>query len=259
MLHDFVYHRSMCGRFVQAMPPEKIVDFFGVDPSSVAEAVAGLRPNYNVAPSQQIINVLAAVDEGSKSAAEYSTIRIAQRIRWGMIFPWAKSLDEGPTPINARVESVASKPAFRAAFAEHRSLVPADGFYEWKKEPGGGKTPYYIKDASGDPLAIAAIWSDWRNPADDSTIRSCTLITVPASPGLNEIHDRMPALLREEDFSVWLDPNISDKDALLGMLVRSSGAKKLEWYPVDKRVNSPRVNDPELIRPATTASGSAND
>ncbi len=241
----------MCGRFVQALSPEKIVQFFGAEPESVARAVAA-GPNYNVAPSQEVIDVVPAEAEGNGGAGpvpgSHADGRLARRVRWGMIMPWASSPDEGPRPINARAESVASKPAFKAAFAARRSVVPADGFYEWARREGGRKVPYFIRDASGDPLAIAAIWSEWHGPGGESSITTCALITVPAAPGLAEIHDRMPALLRPEDFDTWLDPSNRDREGLVEMLMSTSG-DGLEWYPVSRRVNSPSENDAALIEP----------
>ncbi len=241
----------MCGRFVQALSPEKIVQFFGAEPDSVARAVAA-GPNYNVAPSQEVIDVVLTAAPGEVvpgSAPETPPRgRIARRIRWGMIMPWASSPDEGPRPINARAESVAYKQAFKAAFAARRSLVPADGFYEWAKREDGPKTPFYIRDATGDPLAIAAIWNEWRVPEGGHSIATCALVTVPAAAGLAEIHDRMPALLRPENFDTWLDPSNRNQSDLLELLM-STTDEGLEWYPVSRRVNSPSENDAALIEP----------
>ncbi|MER3453794.1 MAG: hypothetical protein C4318_01370 [Acidimicrobiia bacterium] len=254
----------MCGRFVQALQPQKIVDYFGVDPSSIAKAV--LEPNFNVSPSQKILHVLANIERahveegysreqewvererGSRSTEGDYEVRIAERIRWGLVFPWAKSERSGPNPINARVESLTTKQTFRKIFLGQRSLVPADGFYEWRKVGSGRKIPYFIKSAADEPLAIGAIWSIWCPPDGGIPLRSCALITVPAPSELRDIHDRMPALVDPSNFDRWLDPEYSQAEVLLEML-RPTEAWMLEWYPVSPRVNNPSVNDPSLIVP----------
>lgn len=267
---------QVCGRFVQAVSFDRLVGYYGVDPSS-ASAAASVGPRFNMAPSQQVLQVLeersyrtisgSGRREGPGQEAGISDNvgrtrrRVVQQALWGFLFPWADSPHDKPRPINARLETVGQKRAFRAAMARARSIVPADGFYEWKAPatPGGPKAnprkiPYFVRYRDGTPLSIAAIWSAWSKadredgPERDAIV-TCALLTMEARGVAAEIHDRMPVLLLPSEFDVWLDPTVSDIDSLVGMLLESRAYEGLEAYPVDRRVNDPRNDDPSLLEP----------
>jgi putative SOS response-associated peptidase YedK len=149
--------------------------------------------------------------------------------------------------INARSETVADKPSFREAFKKHRCLIPADGFFEWRVEEGG-KVPLFIHLKNNQPFSFAGLYSTWTSP-EGNNISTCTIITTTANKLLEPIHDRMPAIIPKEKREVWLDPTISGRDTLLPLL-KPFPAEEMEAYDVTSRVNSPRNNSPENVRPA---------
>ncbi len=214
----------MCGRYVLVAPGAVIAEHF-----RLAE-VPVYPPSYNIAPTRQAL-VVRETPAGEREAA---------MLRWGLIPPGAKDTRVGSRMINARAESVADKPAFRAAFRRRRCLVPADGFYEWQSVAGGRKTPYFIRLASGAPLALAGLWEQWRPPAGDA-IATFTIITTAANEAMRAFHDRMPVLVAPADHDEWLSsPNAS------GLLAPWSG-EPLEIRPVSARVNSVRNDAPDLL------------
>ena len=220
----------MCGRYTLATPVERLAEEFGFDGSSV-----DLPPNYNVAPTQEVAAVLA---EGAQRRLEV--------LRWGLIPPWADDPQIGSRMINARAETASEKPSFRRAFRERRCLIPADGFYEWKRT-NGSKLPYYIHMKEGRPFAFAGLWESW-NDDGGPTIRSCTILTTVPSALVEGIHDRMPVILPADTYDVWLDP-ASERDELTALLVPYP-EDEMEAYPVSRFVNSPANNDPRCVEPA---------
>jgi putative SOS response-associated peptidase YedK len=166
-------------------------------------------------------------------------------LRWGLVPSWAKEGAIGNRLINARAETLAEKPSFRAAFRARRCLVAADGFYEWRQE-GEAKQPYRIARRDGGPFAFAGLWERWA-PAGAEAIESFTIVTSDASALLRPIHERMPALLRPEDHAAWLGGDTDQAKAALGRLLPDA---LLEAYPVSRRVNSPRHDDPACIERA---------
>jgi putative SOS response-associated peptidase YedK len=229
----------MCGRFVSSSPPDELAKYFDVE--QVAETA--LEPSYNVAPSN---DVFVVVESGG--------IRRLDTFHWGLIPFWAKDVKTGNKMINARAESLAEKNAYKHAFKKRRCIIPADGFYEWKKVPGQkAKQPYFIQRADGEPMAFAGLWEIWRDPAvaddddPDAWVRSCVIITTNANDVLEPIHSRMPVMLDDTNWDAWLDPTTGDSGALEAML-RPAPDDWLEVYPVSTRVNSPDNNDAELIQ-----------
>lgn len=214
----------MCGRYSLTTPVEAVGRLF-----EVAER-PNLPPRYNIAPSQQAPVVRADAAGG----------RVLAPMRWGLIPSWAKEAKIGYRMINARAETVAGKPAFRGAFRHRRCLVPADGFYEWRKL-GATKQPYRITRADGAPFAFAGLWERWRAP-DGAVIDSFTIITTVANETLRPIHERMPVILDPADFGAWLEAGG------VGRLVPYAGAE-LAAIPVSTRVNSPKNDDPACIAP----------
>jgi putative SOS response-associated peptidase YedK len=214
----------MCGRYVLASPGEVIAEHFRL------AAVPAYPARYNIAPTQQAL-VVRETPEGEREAV---------LLRWGLIPSWAKDPTIGSRMINARAEGLADKPSFRAAFRRRRCLVPADGFYEWKSTRGGRKQPYFIRLASGAPLALAGLWEHWKAPEGD-VIATFTIVTTAASEQMSALHDRMPVVVAPADHEEWLtSPNPS------ALLVPWQG-EPFELVPVSARVNNVANDDPTLV------------
>ena len=177
--------------------------------------------------------------------------RHLQAFHWGLIPSWAKDAAIGNKMINARTETLAEKPSFRAALTRRRCLIPADGFYEWQAAPDGkkaGRTPMHIRLKDDGLFAFAGLWEEWRAP-DGSPLRSCTIITTTPNAVAAPIHDRMPAILRPEDESLWLDHSQTNASDLLSLLAPYP-SEAMEAYAVSRQVNAPTVDDPACIAPA---------
>jgi putative SOS response-associated peptidase YedK len=166
-------------------------------------------------------------------------------LRWGLIPSWADDPTIGNRLINARSETVASKPSFRAAFKNRRCLIPADGFYEWKKE-GKTKQPLHIQRKHGLPFAFAGLWEEWER--ENEIIQSCTIITTEANELMAEFHDRMPVILDAKHYELWLDPEVHDPN-LLEPLLRPYPSEELVVHAVGSLVNNPRNEDPRCVEP----------
>ncbi len=214
----------MCGRFAFYSPSEATAALFG------ASGSLDMKPRYNIAPTQDI----AAIRNDESGSRELTALR------WGLIPFWAKDPSTGNRMINARAETVAEKPAFRAAYRRRRCLVLADGFYEWHKE-GAGKTPYFITLASDEPFAFAGLWEHWQSKDDEQTIESATLITADANEFMATLHNRMPVILEPENADRWL---AGDNEVLSDAITKGP---KLKAYPVDRHVNNPRNEGVNLI------------
>lgn len=224
----------MCGRFVSVTDADGLVEFFTIDERQVDD----LAPNVNVAPTEQVPAVV-----------EHDHRRALTTFRWGLVPHWADDLKIGSRLINARDDSLATKPAFRDAFARHRCIIPADGFYEWRRE-GKSRIPFHVTARDGSPLALAGLWAVWRDPAqpDAPRVRTCTIVTTGANEVVGELHDRMPVVLAREDWAEWLDRGQRDT-ATLQHLLRPAPDDLLELRRVSQDVNSPRNKDPELLTP----------
>ena len=221
----------MCGRFSLYHAEDDVIGRF-----EVGEADYEFAPRYNVAPSQSIA---AVVREGEG--------RVLVGLKWGLVPSWAKDPAVGNRMINARAETLAEKPSYRRALASRRCLIPADGFYEWRKEARGLKQPMYIRRRDGGLFAFAGLWEEWKGP-DGGLLRTSTIVTVAPNELMRPIHDRMPAILTPEDEARWLDPRSGAAAAL--PLLRPFPEGELEAFPVSRAVNSPSVNDPSLIESA---------
>ncbi|MBK1725084.1 SOS response-associated peptidase [Thiocystis violacea] len=222
----------MCGRFAQFSLPEDLESYFDIP--------AGFDfppPRYNVAPGTEML----AVRAGSDGRPAFV------RLHWGLIPGWAKDRRLGYRTINARAETLAEKPAFRAAFQSRRCLIPADGFYEWKATPSG-KQPYFIAHQEGRPLAFAGLWETWADRDTGEVVLSGTIIVTAANALIGQIHDRMPVILQPRDFQTWLDPT-RKAVAELQELLRPCPVEQLNIHPVSTRVNRPVEDDPALIQP----------
>lgn len=195
---------------------------------------ATCAPRYNIAPTQSVIVV---GDDGK---------RYLKQMKWGLIPSWAKDPSIGNRMINARVETLAEKPAFRAALKKRRCLIPADGFFEWQKL-GKVKQPVRIVLKSREPFGFAGLWEHWTSPEGEEVL-SCTIITTEANEVLRSIHNRMPVILMQVAESIWLDPQVQEPEKLLPLL-RQYPSDQMEFYPVSREVNSPVVDKPSNIEP----------
>jgi putative SOS response-associated peptidase YedK len=231
----------MCGRFALVTPPARVARYFEAVLDDRAEP--DREPSYNVAPTDPVLGVRVRRDDEAGS-----TTRILTGYRWGLIPSWSKDASTGSRLFNARGETVTTRPSFREAFKQRRIIVPADGFYEWRKTNKGGKEPHYFTRVDGAPLAFAGLsewWRDRRVP-DAPAIYSCTIITTTASQDMDGIHDRMPVVLDPGVFDVWLDPSIDDLHEVAA-LVRAAPPGTITHYAVGPRVGNVRNNDAELI------------
>jgi putative SOS response-associated peptidase YedK len=216
----------MCGRYTLRTSVEALAERFELD-----EYPSSISANYNIAPTQGVAAVIA---EDRK--------RKLEMLHWGLIPSWADDPSVGNRMINARAETVSTKPSFRTAFKYHRCLLLADGFYEWQKTENG-KQPYYIRMEDDSPFAFAGLWESWQNGKE---IRSATIITTDANDVVAPIHDRMPVILHPEDYYLWLDPDFEEKEPLT-LLLKPYPAETMEAYPVSRSVNSPSNNEPSII------------
>jgi putative SOS response-associated peptidase YedK len=221
----------MCGRFVQYSDPDAIAEHFDLETDLSSEA------RYNVAPTQPVLAVRLDQD-GARELV---------RLRWGLIPFWSKGPDNRFSMINARAETVASKPAYRAAFAKRRCLIPADAFYEW--QPGQPhKTPFAIRRLDESPFAMAGLWERWKSD-EGQVIESCTIIVTDANALLAPIHDRMPVILEPCDYKRWLAAEGADMEQLQALL-KPADPDGWQAYAVSSAVNRPSNDSPALLEPA---------
>jgi putative SOS response-associated peptidase YedK len=241
----------MCGRFLNRLPPAETARLF---------ATANVAPNYparfNIAPTDPVLAVRFNAKTGARSL---------DALRWGLVPYWAKDLSIGARLINARAETLATLPAFRDAFERRRCLIPASGFYEWKKD-GKARMPYAVVPAGDEPLfAFAGLWENWRDPstraqdeaskgADAAWLRSCTIVTGEPNALLAPIHNRMPVILPRESWAQWLGEAPADAAALQALL-QPFPAERMRLYPVSTRVNSVKNDDASLLEPLSAEAG----
>jgi putative SOS response-associated peptidase YedK len=246
----------MCGRYASSRKPEDLVEEFEVVDNRLA---APLAPDYNVAPTKEVYAVLERPPSSESAEPPQRQLRT---LRWGLVPSWAKDPAIGNRMINARMETVAEKPAFKRPFARRRCLLPADGYFEWYPTQLTGrngkplKQPFFIRPADGGVLAMAGLYEIWRDPTRDDEdaggpspfLWTCTVLTTQAEDSVGHIHDRMPLMVEPGRRAAWLDPTTSDPDDLLSLLVPAAPGR-LEAYPVSTMVNNVRNNGPELLEP----------
>ena len=227
----------MCGRYTLQTKRVDLARELGLSEDDLLE----LPPRWNVAPSQPVPIVRRRTGPGG-------AVREMLQVVWGLVPEWANDPRIGNRLINARMESLVEKPAFRDSFRERRCLVPADGFYEWAPLHGDGpRLPHYIRLASRRPFTFAGLWSRWRDPAG-VPVESCTIVTRPPNEAIGRLHDRMPAILPPESREAWLDPSVRDAATLLELL-GPLPPELFEIFPVGRHVNSPDHDDPSCIEP----------
>ncbi len=243
----------MCGRYATSRSSADLADEFDVD-----EVEGDLEPDYNVAPTKDVWAVLERPPRDEPDAAPRRRLRT---VRWGLVPSWAKDPSIGSRMINARTETIATKPAFKRALARRRCLLPADGYYEWYSPPDGPRTakgkprkqPFFLRPRDGGLLAIAGLYELWRDETRDredpeAWLWTATVLTTTAEDELGRIHDRMPMLLEPEAYDAWLDPAGSDPDDLLSLLVPAAPGR-LEAYPVSTDVGNVANQGAYLVTP----------
>lgn len=220
----------MCGRFAFYAPAEAVTRIFGVeDPPDI-------EPRFNIAPTQ-FVPVVRADSSGER--------RISM-LRWGLVPFWAKDKSIGNRMINARAETLAEKPAYKGPFSKRRCIVPANGFYEWKKQ-GSVKQPYFISHGGDQPFGMAGLWARWRDrEKNDETLETFTIVTTTPNEAVAPLHNRMPAIIDPENFTAWLDPENHDTASLQNLLLPSP-AEPITVWPVSRQVNNPKNDEPGLV------------
>ncbi len=226
----------MCGRFGFSIPPKNVAEHFGLETTPER-----LAPRWNIAPSQDAACVLRHPETGA---------RVLRMLRWGLVPHWSKDMKAGARMINARSETVSTKPAFRAAFRSRRCLVCADAFYEWQTLEQGGKRPWLYRLTDGGPFAMAGLWEHWRGRSGDQAdadVFTFAVMTCQANALTAQVHDRMPVILAPDDYGPWLDP--ASKPGTLGPLLVPCD-RAMETVPLTRRINSPANDDPSVQKPA---------
>ena len=251
----------VCGRYVTTMDPDQLYEVFDSEADPVSPLGPGLyggdapRGRYNIAPTDPVAIVRVRPERDGEPEG-----RFVAQARWGLVPGWAKDISVGARMFNARAESVPDKPAFRAAYDKRRCLVPASGYYEWRKLAAGAgagagpgskprKQPYYIHPADDAVMAFAGLWEFWRSP-DGEPVVSTTIITTDAPGAMARIHDRMPLVLPASEWGTWLDPSVPGS-AVASLLVPTPPdlLRALEIRPIGPAVGNVRNDSAELIEP----------
>ncbi|MCG7493542.1 SOS response-associated peptidase [Thalassobius sp. Cn5-15] len=217
----------MCGRLSNTVPSDAMARLFAAQPANDLPEV----PNFNICPTDPVHVVYNDGD-----------LRRLSAMRWGFLPHWYKALNDGPLLINARAETIADKPAFASACRTRRCLIPTSGYFEWAKDAGGNRLPWYFHRADGQPLVMAGIWQDWQDGAG-SQIRSCAIVTTAASADLAHVHHRMPVVLDASDWAKWL----GEEGKGAAPLMRPAAPDLIHHHRVATTVNSNRASGAELI------------
>jgi putative SOS response-associated peptidase YedK len=243
----------MCGRYAASRSPDDLaIEFEAV----TVEGQTPLAADYNVAPTKDVYVVRHKKERDAEGALTGGGHRELRAVRWGLVPSWAKDVSVGNRMLNARVESLTDKPAFRTAARTRRCLVPADGWFEWAKRlDSPTKQPYFITPEDGSVLAMAGLWEVWGRGED--RLYTCTVVTAPAVGALTEIHDRMPLVLPPDRWAAWLDPTREDVEALVEPTPPQL-VEALELRPVSTAVNNVANNGRELLARAESVSEPAD-
>lgn len=216
----------MCGRYALNESPARLKEHFGTTNE------LDLQPRFNIAPTQTV--PVVRLDETGN--------RVFTLARWGLIPSWVKDSNELQHPINAKAETAAIKPMFRHAYRKSRVLVPANAFYEWVSKDG--KQPYLIRLRGGEPMGMGGLLEHWQGPEGD--VMTFTILTTDANAMMSKIHDRMPVIIRPEDYAAWIDTKLTDVTKIQAM-AQPYPERFMEAYPVSRKVNSPQHDSPDLI------------
>jgi putative SOS response-associated peptidase YedK len=227
------YCDHMCGRYADFRASQREADRLSLQ---IVAGAAALRESYNIAPTQEVS--IIRPDGGDL---------VLDDARWGLVPSWAKDISIGARMINARGETVAEKPSFRAAFSKRRCVLPADGYYEWQ-QTSSGKQPHFIHPATDDTsILFAGLFEHWRDPSDDNApwVTSCTIITTAAQGDMTELHDRQPVMLDDTRMEAWLadETNRAELETII-----TATAPPIAWHPVERAVGNVRHNEPDNIQ-----------
>jgi len=220
----------MCGRFALGLPAKNLAEHFRLP------SFPDFPPRYNISPTQYVPTVTPKRGRDERECVMR---------RWGLIPRWTRDVRPGTGLINAKAETLADKPSFRDAFRRRRCLIPASGFFEWKRDGKPGK-PYFIRMRCGGPFAFAGLWERWEG-GREGAVESCAIITTSANDAVKPVHHRMPVILRQGDYDTWLGSD-ADGDTLESLLTPFP-SDELEVYPVSGFVNDPKHEGPDCIRP----------
>ena len=220
----------MCGRYRLSRRKQFVEEYFDCDPWD-----DDWNPRYNIAPTQPV----PAIRQHPKEP-----VRQLALMKWGLIPSWAKDSSGAAGMINARSETAATKPAFRDPLKHRRCLIPADGFYEWKRT-ATSKQPYCFEVNEGELFAFAGLWDGWKDPKGN-WIRTCSILTTTPNSVTSAVHDRMPVILDPDSYDLWLDPGMND-DGAASDLLKPYDAGLMRWYPVSTRVNHVAHDDEECF------------
>ena len=222
----------MCGRVIQSSSPLRLAIVEGLDVSD--SRMKNIRPRYNAAPSQELLVIRENLKTGKRSL---------DLVKWGLIPHWCSDPGGGRRPINAKAESISKLPTFREAYAQRRCILPVDGFFEWRAIKGArAKQPYAIAMKDGSPFGLAGLWENWRNPKTREWERTFAIITVPSNSLVEQIHDRMPAVLNPATYARWLGSEPDPCDLLI-----TYPSEPMTMWPISTRVNAPEHDDPSLL------------
>ncbi|MBK5968631.1 MULTISPECIES: SOS response-associated peptidase [Thiorhodovibrio] len=222
----------MCGRFAQCFDVQATADWLEAQPPAETPPA-----RYNIAPGSRILACRVQADNQRELAS----------LHWGLLPSWAKDRKLGVKTFNARAETVAEKPSFRAAFKHRRCLIPADAFYEWRTTPNG-KQPFAFRRRDGRPMTLAGLWEQWTDPSSGERVESATIIVTQANATIAAVHDRMPVILDRAHWAEWLNPDNQSKTQLTGLLQPCPGEEMI-GYPVTRSVGQPRFDAPECLAP----------
>ena len=218
----------MCGRIANTLPTDAMAQLFAASPSNTLPEV----PNYNICPTNSVHTVTAGESN-----------RRLEPMRWGFIPTWYKKPNGGPLLINARAETIAEKPAFKDACRMRRCVIVATGFYEWTKDPEGGRDPWYISRRDAAPIAFAGIWQSWQG--EDVALKTCAIVTTASNVAISEIHHRMPVILDPDQIALWL----GEKGKGAATLMRAAPEETLQFHRVSREINSQQPPRPLLQFP----------
>jgi putative SOS response-associated peptidase YedK len=236
----------VCGRYASTKGPATLAAEFDAVDATEGEAPV---PDYNVAPTKPVFAIVARHPRDAEGKpVPGSVVRSVRVMRWGLVPTWSKDRDVGVKMINARSETAATKPSYRDSMARRRCILPADGWFEWKRD-SGAKQPYYLTGGR-ESLAMAGLWSAWRDPngeADAPWLVTCAVLTTDAFGPMAEVHERMPLLLPRSSFSQWLAPDEGSAAVADLLIPQPELVDALELRPVSTAVNSIRNNGPELL------------
>lgn len=224
----------MCGRFILLSSAKSLAEEFELC------AVPEIQPRYNIAPSQELLAITPQLDETSSK-------RRPQFMRWGLIPSWTKDASRFKSLINARSETIQSKPAFRSSFRKRRILIPSNGFYEWKNNQDGQRKAYLIHLEGLRLFAFAGIFDEWKSPKGE-IVKTCAILTTSSNNSMKSIHDRMPVIVKKSDYAIWLESGELKEKALRNIFETLSD-QSLIVTPVSSMVNSPRNDEPGCIIP----------